>query len=72
MSSSLPRKLYRERGGLNNLILLAGPAHTAGMVRVALLGENWQDHPELAWQVWPDGLEEMDTSPTTPFFPGKG
>lgn len=52
-------RLYRERGGLDKLILIAEPALTPGMVKVARLGENWIDHPELTWQTWPDLLEEM-------------
>ncbi len=54
---------YRERGGLDNLILVGLPAVTPGMVRVARIGEDWQAHPELVWQVWPDDLEPMDASP---------
>jgi hypothetical protein len=55
--------LYREPGGLDNLILLDEPAHTAGMVKVARIGDDWHAHPELAWQVWPADLEPM-TAPT--------
>jgi hypothetical protein len=54
------RQLYRERGGLDNLILIDEPALTAGMVKVARLNENWQTHPELTWQVWPADLELME------------
>lgn len=50
--------LYRERAGLDNLILIAEPALTEGMVKVARLGENWKAQPELTWQVWAD-LEVM-------------
>lgn len=53
------KQLYRERGGLDNLILIAEPALTEGMVKVARLGENWQARPELTWQVWPADLEVM-------------
>jgi|GEM_PF-6513519 len=53
--------LYREVGGLDNLIMLDEPALSAGMVKVALPGEDWENHPELTWQVWPDLLQEMPT-----------
>lgn len=45
------RQLYRERGGLDNLILIDEPALTGGMVKVARFNENWKAHPELTWQV---------------------
>ncbi len=51
--------LYREVGGLDNLVLLDEPALTPGMVKVALLGEDWENHPELTWQVWPEQLKKM-------------
>ena len=59
-------QLYRERGGLDNLVLTGEPAVTAGMVKVARLAENWKRHPELTWQVWPADLEEMAAPSATP------
>ena len=60
-------RLYRERGGLDDLILVGLPTVTPGMVRVARIGDNWQAHPELVWQVWPDDLElvatDLDSEP---------
>ncbi len=52
-------QLYRERGGLDKLVLIDEPATTVGMVKVARLGENWACRPELTWQVWPEDLEPM-------------
>lgn len=60
-------QLYRECGGLDKLVLLDEPAITAGMVKVARLGENWQHRPELTWQVWPEDLEPMAV-PSEPYL----
>ena len=54
-----PLRLYRELRGLDNLILLEEPTLTTGMDKVARLGEDWENHPELKWQVWPEDLQEM-------------
>ena len=51
--------LYRERGGLDRLIILDIPAVTPGMVTVGRDGEDWRHRPELRWQAWPDLLEVM-------------
>ena len=59
-------QLYRELWGLENLVLTGEPAVTAGMVKVARHAENWKNHPELTWQVWPDDLEKMATPSATP------
>ena len=48
--------LWREEGGLANLVRLDVPTVTSGMVVVAKSGESWQTRPELRWQVWPDLL----------------
>ena len=42
--------LYRERGGLDRLIILDIPAVTPGMVPVGRDGEDWRHRPELRWQ----------------------
>jgi hypothetical protein len=51
--------LWRERGGLDDLVRLDVAAVTAGMVVVAKQNEPWQDKPELRWQVWPEDLENV-------------
>ena len=57
--------LWRERGGLDNLVRLACPAVTPGMVVVAGVDEHWQANPHLRWQVWPDDLELQPTGVTS-------
>lgn len=62
MSGTTPTALpgrYRERGGLDNLIRLHIEPETPGMVVVARADEDWQNRPELRWQVWPEDLEEV-------------
>lgn len=56
--------LWRERGGLSELVRLSEPAITPGMVMVAKASEPWRTRPELRWQVWPDDLEPDDPAPT--------
>lgn len=51
--------IYREIGGLDRLVII-GPGITPGMVQVARLDEDWQNHPELRWQAWPDELEPCE------------
>lgn len=48
--------VWRERGGLDELVILDMPAVTQGMVVVAKVGEPWREKPNLRWQVWPDLL----------------
>jgi hypothetical protein len=67
MATQKPR--YRERGGLDNLILIDQLALTAGMVKVARADENWTAQPELTWQVWPEDLAPMTPTPKTPRKP---
>ena len=47
---------YREIGG-NDSIVIVGPGLTPGMVQVGKVDEDWQTHPQLLWQTWPDMLE---------------
>lgn len=54
--------LWREEGGLDNLVRLQVPARTPGMVMVAKSGEPWQTQPELRWQVWPDLLKPQSAT----------
>lgn len=48
--------IWDEIGGLAGLVRLDCPAHTPGMVVVAVADEPWQTRPELRWQVWPEDL----------------
>lgn len=50
---------WRERGGLTNLVKVPLDPITPGMVRVAKAGDNWREHPELVFQVWPEDLEPV-------------
>lgn len=62
LAHSIPNALpgvWRERGGLEDLIQLDQLPVTPGMVVVAKTDEPWQEHPELRWQVWPEDLESV-------------
>ena len=52
--------LWRERAGLDRLVMLDTPAVTAGMVVVAVVTQDWQNEPSLRFQVWPSDLVEDD------------
>ena len=48
--------LWREEGGLDDLVRLDVAARTPGMVLVAKARDQWQKRPKLRWQAWPDLL----------------
>lgn len=57
-----PRALpgvWRELGGLGDLVRLDVPAVTPGMVVVAKRAEDWQGRAELRWQTWPEDLVQQ-------------